>query len=153
MLPLPGAWDSSPSQIPTCVLTKKSPPRSHPPILSLMPFNLVLKPPNPATPLGWALAFLWDACHGLQVKLVWRRLETGGCGAVTGGGMQAGSKEGCLAWAAGGTELGNEAGWRNYSVDTSISEGEIKAAWQWMLVRDVQTCWSPARCRSKSSTS
>ena len=54
--------------------------------------------------------------------------------------MQAGSKEGCLAWAAGGTELGNEAGWRNYSVDTSISEGEIKAAWQWMLVRDVQTC-------------
>lgn len=67
--------------------------------------------------------------------------------------MQAGSKEGCLAWAAGGTELGSEAGWRNYSVDTWISEGEIREAWQLMVCQRCANMLKPRPRRSKSSPS
>lgn len=57
-----------------------------------------------------------------------------------------GSKEECLAWAAGGTELGSAAGWRSHSVDTSVREvkGQTKTAWQSAVCQACRHAEAPA---------
>lgn len=95
-------------------------------------FNPVLKPPRSCHPSGLSPGVSLGCLSRTEGKAGLKDAGDWWLWAGTGGGMQVGSKEECLAWAAGGAASGSDAGWRSHGVDTSVSEvkGQTKMAWQ-----------------------